>query len=197
MMKIFLTGLFVSLLSSASLAQIQNQTIEINRMKKVSVSFLKWYRQNKYHLSPLPIVKGFNEDTIKKDSVIHIDMKAVENYLTNFKQSGYVSENFINNLRQVYISVSDSLKVHPLKDYFGPVPGLGADILFGFGEDDVLDYIDKGRFSNTYLIYHNGLLKFKISRFVELVFTLTKNESSWLIDSITFDGSSKSSITYQ
>jgi len=93
--------------------------------------------------------------------------------------------------------VADSLKVHPMKDYFGPVPGLEADVLFGFGEDDVLDNIYKGKFLNTYLIYHNGLLKFKISRYVELVITLTKIKSSWLIDSITFDGSSKSSITYQ
>lgn len=197
MSKLLFTALLVALSYFAGLSQTKSPGANARDMKQVSLSFLKWYKQTNGHLSPSPILKGFNADTLEKDSLVRIDLPSLESYLNSFRQSGYVSDAFVDHLKRVYSNVSDSLKAHPLKDYFGPVPGLEADVLFGFGAEEVFTGINSAQVKKVNQINGKGLLKLKISSYVALVFTLSKHRKKWLIDSVKLDASSQRSIANQ
>lgn len=136
------------------------------------------------------IIRGYNEDTIKKDSILRIDMNSVDEYLSNFKKSNYVSNSFLCNLRSIYKSVADTLTKYPVIDYFGPVPGLECDLLFGFEPEEILDHIEEGQLSKVSLIYNKALVRFDISKFNKTIFVLTKlDNKSWIIESMDSDRS--------
>lgn len=158
-------------------------------IKRSVVGFLNWYKINGDRLQRTPIITGFNEDSLKKDSTVKINMKAVEEYLNNIKTSEYVSNIFLNTLRTTYKNVLDTLDKHPLKDYFGPISGLEADLILGFEPEEVLDYINKGIFTKVYIIDNKALIRFKVSKFCACIFTLTKDHGKWLIDTLNYDSS--------
>ncbi|MBK0377885.1 hypothetical protein [Mucilaginibacter segetis] len=162
------------------------------------INFLNWYKLNADKLQSDPITKGFNTDyNVKKDSIVRIDMHAVDAYLNNFKQGGYVTDAFINHLRTVYQNVSDTLSLHPLKDYFGPVPYLEADLLFGFDVDDILAQTKDAKVVSYLRIYDKALLSIKLNYTTELVFSLTRQSNKWQIDYVGFNGENKYNIGSQ
>jgi hypothetical protein len=141
--------LLFSILSGFS-QTAQPKKIE-SAIKITIVGFLKWYKENEPKLTTSAIVKGYNEDTIKKDSILRVDMRSVDEYLSNFRKSNFVSDSFLGALRFKYKSVSDSLTKYPVIDYFGPVSGLECDLLFGFEPEEILDHADEGKISKIFL----------------------------------------------
>ncbi|WP_316839190.1 hypothetical protein [Pedobacter gandavensis] len=181
MRRIILTAFFLSLLNAFSYGQ-QTEELTKGGLQKTAIGFLTWYKERKNHLMTSPLVVGFNQDSIKKDSIVRIDMPAIEEYLSNLKSSNYVSDVFIDNLKRTYISVSDTLIKYPLVDYFGPIPGLESDLIFGFEPEAILDHIKAGRFTKIYTIYNKALVKFDISELNQYIFIMTKVNNKWLID---------------
>jgi hypothetical protein len=170
---------------SSSIAQSQDNNAKI---KKTITGFLNWYKVNKDKLYTSPIILGFNEDTVRRGEVVRIDISAVEKYLHNIDRSKYVSKSFLNELRQTYMNVADTLVKHPLIDYFGPIAGLEGNIIFGFEPEEILDHIKDGKFRKIYVIYDKAIVKFDISKFNQWVFTLTKFNNRWVIDYLGYDG---------
>ena len=166
-----------------------------NDINKTIINYLYWYKNHGPHLETVPIIGGYNQDTVSKDSILKIRMPAVELYLSNFKKSNLVSENFLNDLRVIYKTVSDGLIGHPVKDYYGPVIGLQADLLFGLEPEAILDHIPEGRFTNIYVMDDKALVEFVISKSYTLIFTLTRTKKKWLIDS-QGDGASDTHYDY-
>lgn len=181
MRRIILTAFVVSMWSTFSYGQ-QTEALINGQLKQTVIGFLTWYKDKGNHLMTAPIVIGFNQDSIKRDSVVSINMPAVDQYLSNLKKSGYLSDVFLNDLRRTYTSVSDTLNKYPLLDYFGPIPGLESDLIFGFEPEAILDHIETGRFIKIYSIYNKALVKFDISEFNQYLFIMTKVNSKWLID---------------
>lgn len=70
---------------------------------------MRWYKENEPILITSAIVKGYNDDSTKKDSVLRVDMKSVDECLSNFKKSNYVSDSFLGNLRAIYKNLSATL----------------------------------------------------------------------------------------
>lgn len=191
MKKLILLCLLLIALCKSSFSQSTNLQETNNQIKRTAIGFLKWYKANRNYLEKNKIVTGFNPDTIKRDSIIKINTYAVEKYLSNFRKSTYVSEIFLNNLRAVYKNVSDSLLKNPIIDYFGPIPGLESDLLFGFEPEQVLDHIKQGKFTKIYVVYDKAVAKFDISKFNQCVFTMTKIKGKWLIDYFGYDGTNR------
>jgi len=162
-------------------------------IRKTVIGFLKWYKSNGEKIEQSPIVVGYREradtvhDTSIKNDTVKIDMIAVEQYLTNFKNSNFVSDAFLNDLRIIYANVSKGLQRKPVVNYFGVIGGLEADLIFGFEPEDILDHITEGRFTRIYRVYNRALVKFNISENDQYVFTLSKHDGKWLIDSFGFD----------
>jgi hypothetical protein len=194
-----ITSIIFSLIFFYSLAFAQKtkNQIEEAQVKQTCISFLKWYKRNSDNLKTSPVIKGFNPDTIKKDSILKVDMNAVEIYLSNFKAGGYVSAVFLNNLRAIYKSVSDTLTIHQVKDYFGPIPSLESDIVLGFGKEEILDNIRKAKIKHFLRIYNKALISLRLSYTTELIFTLTRKAKHWQIDYIGFNGDNKYNIGNQ
>lgn len=187
-MKKILTLFIACLVASSVFAQkVTKGNIE-SEIKSTIVNFLKWYKINESKLQTSAIIRGYNQDTIKKDSLLRIDMKSVDEYLSNFKKSDFVSDIFLGKLRNVYQNVADTLAKYPTYDYFGPVSGLECDLLFGFEPEEVLDHIDEGRLSKVYIINNKALVRFDISKFIMLKLVLTKGlNGKWLIDDMSYD----------
>ncbi|RZK20678.1 MAG: hypothetical protein EOO86_03620 [Pedobacter sp.] len=182
--SILLLSFFCSIVFGQENESLNNE----KEIKSTIVDFLKWYKENEPKLMTSSIINGYNEDTIKKDSLLRVDMKSVDEYLFNFKKSNYVSNSFLGNLRAIYKSVSDTLIKYPLIDYFGPVPGLECDLLFGFEPEEILDHINDGRLSKVYVIYKKAIVKFEISEFNQMIFCLTKVDNNrWIIDNLDYD----------
>jgi len=182
--SILLLSFFCSIVFGQENESLNNE----KEIKSTIVDFLKWYKENEPKLMTSSIINGYNEDTIKKDSLLRVDMKSVDEYLFNFKKSNYVSNSFLGNLRAIYKSVSDTLIKYPLIDYFGPVPGLECDLLFGFEPEEILDHINEGRLSKVYVIYKKAIVKFEISEFNQMIFCLTKVDNNrWIIDNLDYD----------
>ncbi|MFD1256298.1 hypothetical protein ACFQ3S_05775 [Mucilaginibacter terrae] len=187
-----ISGLFCNCHQTPEKKKVQPAYSDI---KKTITNYLYWYKKHGTHLETVPIIWGYNQDTIKKDSVLKVRMPAVEVYLSNFKKSNLVSENFLNDLRVIYKTVSDGLARHPVKDYYGPLPGLQADLLFGFEPEETFDHIHEGKFTNIYVMDDKALVKFVISKSNIFIFTLTKTKGKWLIDS-QGDGASDTHYDY-
>ncbi|MCQ6960040.1 hypothetical protein [Mucilaginibacter aquariorum] len=188
--------LLLTFITAPAFSQQRKDANKAN-IKQVCINFLKWYKTNNEKLATTPLVVGFNPDSVKKDSILKIDMNSVETYLANFKKSGYVSDVFLNNLRLIYKRVSDTLVLHPVKDYFGPVPYLESDLIFGFGKDEILDHIKNAKIRHFMCIYNKALIALRLSSTTELVFTLTREGARWQIDYIGFNGDNKYNIGSQ
>jgi hypothetical protein len=185
-----LTFVFIWMLSvSASFGQIKNNNDDV-KIKTTIINFLEWYKSNGDKLYKSPIILGFNQDTIKKGTIVSIDMKAVDDYLENFNKPNYVSKTFLNELRQTYKSVSDTLLKYPLIDYFGPIGGLEADLIFGFEPEEILDHIKEGKFTKIYTVYDKAIVKFDISKINQYIFIMTRVNNKWLIDYFGLDRTS-------
>jgi len=167
------------LLSSFSYGQSSSEKIKI---KDSIVGFLNWFKKNGNSIEKRPIVTGFNATNIKGDSVVKVNMSAVDEYLANLKKSNYVSDLFLVPIKIRYKEVSDALLKSPLIDYFGPIGGLESDPIFGFEPAQILDHINEGRFTKIYILYDKAIVKFDIPKLNQSIFTLTKIDEIWLID---------------
>lgn len=187
MKKILLLLITCLFVLSTYAQKVTKGTAELE-IENTITNFLTWYKANEAKLQTSAIIRGYNPDTVKKDSLLRIDMNSVDEYLSNFNRSNYVSNIFLAHLRSIYKSVADTLKKYPTYDYFGPVPGLECDLLLGFEPELVLDHISKGRLSKVYIINNKALVRFNISKFIMLKLVLTKGlDGKWLIDDMSYD----------
>ncbi|WP_231460442.1 MULTISPECIES: hypothetical protein [unclassified Pedobacter] len=169
---------------------------DIAKIKGTILNFLNWYRMDQildttkkndpsieYH----PIIIREQIDTMIKLSV---DMKAVEEYLVHLRSSNYLSESFINDLRQYHQKIADDIKgskPYSAREGDFAIPGLNVDAIFGFEPEDILDHIKEGRFAKIRIIYDKALVKFDITNINQYIFTLTKVDNRWLIDYFGLD----------
>lgn len=197
---IFLGLLYCSL----SYGQRKVNTEEL-KIKKAVLEFLNWHMINEsinikkidstkvYH----PIIVRKQVDTMTK---VVIDMLAVEHYLDYLRSSKVISETFLNNLRQYHQKIADEVaqwKPYPTKEGIFAIPGLNCDVIFGCEPEEILDHIKEGKFSKIYRVYHKALIKFDVTRIHQYVFTLSKPDGRWLIDSFGFDSTNLENMNKQ
>lgn len=144
--------------------------------------FLAWYKINGESLEQQPIITGLNPDTVKTGMRVVINMEAVDDYLQRFRQGGYVSEIFLHGIRNYYKEIADEYIKKPILDYEGSIPGLEADIIFGFEPEEILDHIKEAQFSKVSIVSHKALVKLTVSKYISYVISLTNNNGKWLID---------------
>jgi hypothetical protein len=194
----------VSILLIFSLLYINNlhAQIKINKddelkIKSVVVNFLNWHKNGepdstsvKYSLTK----NGYPDSTTKT----LIDFNGVEIQLEQLKRSGFISDTFINNLRQYFVEVNKILEKRNLSPDLLRIPELDDDyILKTIEPSEVLDKISQGRFDKIQIRADKAIAGFKISKQAIMIFTLTKIKNSWKIDYIGWDTSYENSIALQ
>ncbi|MGZ3871830.1 MAG: hypothetical protein ACXVJD_02865 [Mucilaginibacter sp.] len=172
---------------------------EYDKVKASVINFLNWYKNKEldtakkdgspFHYS---IIRGGYPDTSKQ----RIDMEGVEEYLNHLKGSGYLSNTYLNDLRQYFKEIGDHMQAAPKVNALVAVPGLNTDwILKTFEPEMILDHIRQGRFDKINIIYNKAIVRFRISKIVQMLFTLTRINDRWVIDYIGYDGTYKYSIS--
>jgi hypothetical protein len=162
---------------------------DINKIKieRTIINFLNWYKIDDQDTTKVSyaFIKGGYPDTTTKQ---RIDMDGVELYFTHLRKAGYFSESYINDLREYFRNIDNGLQAAPkLKDLVA-IPGLdGTWILKTFDSDMILDHIKKGRFDKIAVIYNKAIVRFRISKIVIMLFTMTRENNKWLIDYIGYD----------
>ena len=101
-----------------------------------------------------------------------------------------MSEIFINNLRGYFYEIDKVLKKSPPISIGSivKIDGLDLDfILQNFEPEDILNHIDEGKLYDVEILENKAIAKFNISKTsVKMLFTLTKENSNWLIDYIGY-----------
>ena len=180
---------------SSSYGQAKSYTEEA-KIKRTILKFLNWHRidQNADSTNIInsgrvyrPIIVWKQIDTMTK---VSISMLGVEADLDHLRSSKVMSESFLNNLRQYYQKIADELEQgapFPTRDGIFAIPGLNCDVVFGCEPEEILDHIKEGKFTKIYQVYNKAIVKFDISKFSQYIFTLTKDDGVWLVDSFGFD----------
>ena len=181
--------------NSLSYGQSKTNT-ESEKIKKTILSFLNWHKIDQHadstnkinegrKYSPIIVFKQI--DTMTK---VNIDMAGVEDYLIHLKSSKVMSDIFINELRQYHQKIAnevDQWEPYPTKEGTFAIPGLDCDVIFGCEPEEILDHIREGKFTGIYQVDDKALVKFDITTIHQYVFTLTRHNGHWLIDSFGFD----------
>lgn len=201
MKKILLIILPLFFCSQSGICQIKSkqQNSDSHKIEKTVSNFLKWYKsrendtaKNGTSRPSYSLTKGGYPDTTTKQV---INMEGVEVYLSYLRKSGYFSESYLNDLRQYFKEIDKGMQTAPKTNTLIAVPGLNTDwILKTFEPEMVLDHIKNGRFDKVNIIYNKAIVRFRISKVVQMLFTLTKINNKWLIDYIGYDNTYKFSL---
>lgn len=178
-----------------SISQPTSKHLNSIGIKETIIGFLNWYKveQPDTLKKSYSLLKGGPPDTTTKQ---RINMDGVEMYLRDFRETGYFSETYLNDLRLYFKEIDDGLQLAPKTKDLIAIPGMNHDwILKTFEPEMVLDHIQEGKFDKIEIIYNKAIARFRISEVVQLLFTLTRSGNKWLIDYIGYDGTSKYSIS--
>lgn len=151
--------------------------LKVNNNPQITLirNFLKWYQLNYIEINSISLVD------LKEDSLAaqyEINLKNIERYLDIFKKSGYVSEVYINNMRDYFKKANENLLKTKQND--GPPEGFESDlVLFTQEPEDILKHL------NSIKIEQISINKCKVHSLAsDLIFTLKFQNGNFLIDKI-------------
>ncbi len=180
--------IFIYLLPTASFAQVKKVPLEQAEINKTIMGFLKWYKTRLPSTAPknYSIATGGYPDTTTQK---RINWEGVEKYLNEVRESKFVSENFIDSRRRYIVSINKVLEQTPPLKELRKMYGMDTDFIFPSDEpEEVLDHIDKARIRKLDVIYNKAIVSMYFSKYVNVVFTLTKGENKrWYIDYMGYD----------
>lgn len=183
-MKKFVPIIIFLILSSSVFSQQKRLTTDQLQIQKTVRNFLFWYKTLGHDTINVPrLINGGFPDTTTS---MQMNMNTVEQYLSLYEKSTYVSKSFINNLRHTYQVISNNLIFSKRNE--GLIEGMEADLILGsFEPEKILDHIKEGQFVLTYVVFEKAIVKFKIGAQEKMLFTLTKNMYDiWQIDDIGY-----------
>lgn len=176
----------------------QSKSSNKSQIKSTILNFLEWYKFKKADTRSnigYSLIKGGYPDSITQ-RLINFD--GVEKYLIILNQEDFLSQTFLNNIRNYFVEVNQNLKLIQPSNQLIPIPGLENDIVLGTIEPDaILNNFQKGTFDKVFIIYDKALVRLRISKYLKLIFTLTKDKNKWRIDYIGYDNSYKNSFGNQ
>ena len=172
--------------SSILRAQTDEQSIQ-----RIIVDFLNWHNTQEHDMVNNNFKVVRYAPYTKKLERIKLVSSGVEKRLAFYRQSNFLSNSFINNLRGNFLDIGELLHKSPPvpKGERIRIPGLDLDmILQGYEPELVLDFIDKGQFKKISVLSNKSIAQFYIpDTQIVVVFTLSKFHDNWLIDSIDYD----------
>jgi hypothetical protein len=166
----------------------QDTNSSIHQSVKTAIDFLKWYRDNRKRLIKIQLVN--NEDNAGKDKYdttkfYSVNFDSAEKYLKEFRQSGYVSDTYIDKWKQYFKKCDANFKKNPQND--GIPDGFDYDFVMLTQEfQEQLSNINKIKLTvNTDNIDKDkAIVEMQLYSFGRLTFSLTKYDGRWKIDDI-------------
>ena len=160
------------------------------------MNFLKWHKEgkehkpNEYYFVPRYDGKGTSKNYFDRDSL--------NLYFNNFRQSGFISETYINQLKEYFDYYEKFLGNKPEDGEMTKVDGLDQDIVLNtFEPEEILDNLPQSKITKILIIYNKALVGINFKKNVDMIFQLTKIKNKWLIDYIGADNTSNYSLFRQ
>ncbi len=146
---------------------------------KTVINFLKWYKENEKRLSKIQLV---NMPPIEEtNSFYTVNFDETERYLTELKESGFVSDKYLEQWRDYFKKADIKLRQDPVND--GPPDGFEFDFILRTQDiDETLEAINNPKLISSQIIKDNAIVKLNIV--MRLEYKLTKHGDKWLIDDI-------------
>jgi hypothetical protein len=197
MKRLFIATILLLLHINNAFSQRETQMEAQANIKATILNFLNWHKRGepdstygKYSLT-----KGGYPDSTTKT---RIDFNGVAIQMEQLRKSGFFSETFINNLQQYFVVVDKILAERNLSPDLLRIPELDDDFILNTIEpEEVLTKINDGKFDKIELVFNKAIVRFCISKYAVMIFTLTKVKNDWKIDYIGWDTSSKYSVGTQ
>jgi hypothetical protein len=190
------TGLSASSCSSDSTKSAPPASVESTQAvaplkpEAVVQQFLRWYSNPRQEaLNSLPLVPASLTDDGDTTDIYKVDFKAAEQYISPFRASGFVSDNYLANELSV-IQAADSL-MQAERQWAGPPLGLNYDRVV-FSQDPQADLEKLIRTKPTVTIRKDTARVFfaqlpkpeDMREGADLEFLLVWQQSKWLIERI-------------
>lgn len=145
------------------------------------LNFLRWYRANVPQLKKIEMVShSTNPDSSK---YLVINEAGTEQYLAALKQSGFVTENYLNRWRTYVRTCNDNLKKTPQTD--AAFTGLDFDLVMlskDFDED--LSKIERSTVEFLKVANDEGSITVGLPTTGRLKYWISKQDGKWLIEDI-------------
>src|SRR6185503_6999129 len=143
--------------------------------------FLAWYSGNWDNLRSLidAMIDNSMIDTPDSTKVYKVDFQKAEIYLSRFKQSGFISETYLNNYRD-YFKASE-LNFERIKQYMGPPIGFDYDFVFrGNMFEEELKNPDKAQLTDVVIEKEKAKVTITFDFHGYYIYKLTKVKNVWL-----------------
>ncbi len=145
------------------------------------IGFLNWhkkggaYKSGEYYF----VIRHNGSGNLKN----YFDKDSLSLYYNNFRKSGFVSEEYIGELKKYYNYYEQFLPNQLKKGELVKIDGLdNDDVLNTFEPEAVLDNLNKAKVTQLLVIYNKALVGVEFQENVKMVFQLSKINSKWLID---------------
>lgn len=146
--------------------------------KKTAIDFYKWYATDK-KIKDIEFLKDLKDS----NNFYAIDFKGTEEYLTTLKQTGFVSEKYLQTQRDYFKDCEKYFQENPEND--GPPYGLDYDlIMLSQDYEEDLANTDKIKVEEIYRKDNQSMLKLLFFGGGKIDVTLSKTNGKWLIDKI-------------
>lgn len=138
---------------------------------------------NRSNLTSIPLINNASGDIFDSSKFYSINFKATEKYLNGLKQSGFVSEDFLNNWRQYFKQAEEQFKTNPQND--GPPEGFEYDfVLLSQEIDDDLTNTNKAKVLSNSTQDTSATVVLQLASGQKLRYYLTNDRNSWLINKV-------------
>jgi hypothetical protein len=151
---------------------------------KTIIAFLEWYKG--YHFSgktPMVMDTAFVQgDTTR---YYRVNFKGTEEYLGELKNSGFVSEEYLEGWRKDFRRSDEYMRTHPEND--GPPNGFDYDLVTLSQEDIGLDSLERTKVGPITKEAGGVRVRLEFPNYAALTYRLHQEGDRWLIDKVSVE----------
>jgi hypothetical protein len=164
----------------------ENNSIDNKEQIDLVKNFMKWYIKNLDILYKFNTIEGgMNGEENEKAENYFVNFSEVEKYITELKKSGFLTDNFLKNERQIFVEGEEYFKKNPEND--GPPYGFDYDRFFYTQEtfEEELSNIDKTKYVVNQKDEFNSEVRFYLPICgINYKYSLRKINTKWFIEKI-------------
>jgi hypothetical protein len=166
----------------ANQGSLENPQDSCKEQLKTIINFLNWYRNYSSQDHDYVTVNNYGEG-YNTNNYYSVNYSGTERYLNDLKNSGFISEKYINQWREYFKKCELNFKKNPQND--GPPEGLDFDfIMWSQDYEEEFKTIDKLVVVNFKKENKQCYLKVIFPVGSKLEFYMSKTNNGWIIDDI-------------
>lgn len=148
---------------------------------QTTIEFLKWYRDHIKELSQITLINQTDQGNTTQS--YSVNFPGTQAYLEAFKQSGYVSNQYINSWQDYFQKSEQAFKDSPQHE--GPPQGFDYDFVFNSQDyEEELTQMEQLTITPLSIDSQKSTLLVAFPTSHQLKFGLTKQADKWMIDQI-------------